>query len=356
MGNLWKENWDQARANIVKWWNREGPCLTVFAPKDKPWEDVACPPEPADLELRWLDPHYRVKSSMYRLSRTYHGGEAFPQIDVNIGPGSLGTFVGSEPDLAPSTIWYRTCIEDPDTHPEIRFNPDDYWFNLHRVLLQTGLRLSKGRFLVGMPDLIENIDILAQMRDAQTLMVDMIERPEWVEKCVTQINRLFFDAFDKLYDVIKTPWGGNAFCPFALWGPGKTAKLQCDASAMFSTEMYNRFVMPALIEQCRWLDYSLYHLDGTTAMHHLDSLLSIDALDAIEWTPQSGLEPGGHPRWYPMYKKIIDAGKCVQAVGVAPSDVKPILDACGANGLYMMVRAENESEARRLEDLVDKYR
>ena len=83
--------------------------------------------------------------------------------------------------------------------------------------------------------------------------------------------------------------------------------MQCDASAMFSSAMFDDFVVPALTEQCRWLDYSLYHLDGTQAMHHLDSLLAIEALDAIEWTPQAGIESGGHPRWYPLYKRIIDA-------------------------------------------------
>ena len=38
---------------------------------------------------------------------------------------------------------------------------------------------------------------------------------------------------------------------------------------------------PGLTEQCQWLDWSIYHLDGEHAMCHLDALLEIDALDAI---------------------------------------------------------------------------
>lgn len=357
MGTLWKSNWEQTRANICKWWKRQGPVLAVFAPADKPHEEIAPPPEMPDLQMRWLDPYARVKRSMYQVSRTYHGGDAFPMIDTLIGPGSLGTFIGSEPGLSKETVWYHPCISDPESYPEIRFNPEDYWFNVHRILLETGVRLAEGRFIVGMPDLIENIDILSQMRDPQTLMLDLIERPEWVEQSVAQINRVYFEAFDKLYEILnKTPWGGNAFCAFHLWGPGKTAKLQCDASAMFSTEMYQRFVVPALTEQCRWLDNSMYHLDGTQAMHHLDTLLKIEALDAIEWTPQAGIENGGNARWYPLYKKILAAGKGVQAVGVKPEEVKPLLDACGGEGLYIMCSARTQSEAQRLEDLVEKYR
>ena len=204
--------------------------------------------------------------------------------------------------------------------------------------------------------MIENLDILSQMRDPQTLMLDLMEHPRWVKKCMTQINRVYFDAFDRMYDKVKGAGGGNAFAAFRIWGPGKTAKLQCDASAMFSTAMFEDFVVPALTEQCRWLDYTLYHLDGTQAVHHLDSLLRIDALDGIEWTPQAGIEPGGHARWYPMYKKIVDAGKCVQPIGVRPDEVKPLLDACGSDGVFILSWAKSEDEARRLVDVVEKYR
>lgn len=379
MSVFWKDNWGQARQNLTKWWKREGPVLCVTAPRDKPWEDL--PPliqptdktrqtrpgiswedlpgsvVPAELPQRWCDPVHRFKRAEYNLSRTYFGGDAFPYFDTQIGPGSLGTFLGSEPGFAPDTVWYHPCISDADACRDLRFDPAGHWFKTHLALIEEGMRRADGRFLVGMPDLVENLDTLAQLRDAQTLMMDMLERPRWVKKMVTQINRAYFEAFDLMHHRLQDAEGGNAFSCFRIWGPGKTAKLQCDASAMFSTGMFDEFVVPALTEQCRWLDYSLYHLDGTQAVQHLDSLLKIDALDAIEWTPQSGIEEGGNPRWYPMYRKILDAGKCVQAVSVRPEEVKPLLDACGAAGLFILVwRVDNESEARRLAELVDKYR
>jgi hypothetical protein len=356
MSEFWKEDWSRAKQNLTKWWKREGPAVCVFAKKDKPWADLPRPVAPDDLATRWCDPAYRFKQAEYDMSRTFFGGEAFPYFDTQIGPGSLGTFVGSEPGFAPDTVWYQPCISDPEACREIRFDAGNAWFGRHMALIDEGVANAAGRFLVGIPDLIENIDTLAQLRDAQTLLVDLLENPRWVKKMVTQINRVYFEAFDLMYDRVKDQDNGNAFCAFRIWGPGKTAKLQCDASAMFSLAMYEEFVVPALTEQCRWLDYSLYHLDGTQAVHQLDALLKIDALDGIEWTPQAGIENGGNARWYPMYKRILDAGKCVQAIGVTPEEVKPLLDACGGAGLFINVGAKDESEARRLVDLAEKYR
>jgi hypothetical protein len=120
--------------------------------------------------------------------------------------------------------------------------------------------------------------------------------------------------------------------------------------------MFADFVVPALDEQCARLDYTLYHLDGTHAIPHLDSLLAIDALDAIEWTPQVSIPQGGDPLWFDMYRKILDAGKSVQAIGVRPHEVIPLLEAVGPNGLYIMVNADSEAEARAVVEAAEAYR
>jgi hypothetical protein len=124
---------------------------------------------------------------------------------------------------------------------------------------------------------------------------------------------------------------------------------------MFSPQMYRRFVVPALTAQCAWLDHSLYHLDGTQAMLHLDALLEIAPLDAIEWTPQAGIETGGNKRWHDLYRRILAAGKSVQVVNVEPDEVIPLLDAIGNKGVYMLIQFKDEREAEHVQNLVEPY-
>jgi hypothetical protein len=210
--------------------------------------------------------------------------------------------------------------------------------------------------VVGCPDLVENIDIVAALREPQLLLMDMIERPEWVEEKVWEVNEAFFEAFDRIYEMIKLDDGSSCFWAFHLWGPGKTAKVQCDTAAMFSPRMFSRFVVPALTAQCEWLDHSMFHLDGHQCIRHLDLLLEIEALDAIEWTPDPQVPQGGDPEWWPMYRRILEAGKSVQAVGVKAGEVEPLLDAVGGKGMYIHTAVEGEEELAKLLRVVEAYR
>lgn len=354
--NFLKKDWEKAKFNLTNWWQGTGIALSITAPRDTPRGDLKKPEEPADLKTRWTDPDYRLKKAEYIMANTFFGAEAFPYFDTQIGPGNLATFIGSEPGFAEDTVWYNQSIDDPDSYPELEFNPENKWYQNQMAIIKAGLARANGRYLVGMPDLVENIDILASLRGSENLLMDFIERPTFVRQKVQEINQIYFTIFDSFYNKIKDKSDGNAFSAFKIWGSGKTAKVQCDTAAMFSPQMFADFVVPSLSEQCQWLDYSMFHLDGTQCFCQLDLLLKIDDLNAIEWTPQAGIAAGGSPEWYDLYKKILSAGKSVQAIGVKPNEVIPLLNAVGTNGIFIMTSAESEAEARVLIDKVEKYR
>lgn len=354
----WKPDWTETQQRLLSWWQHTGLAVCMEAWRPVPWDGSPPPPEPQDLETWWTDPVYRASRSEYELGRRDFLAEAFPYFDTQIGPGSLGTFLGSEPNFAPDTVWYNPCIADPETYGPIRFSPEgNRWLDVHLGLIDEGLKRAGGRYLVGIPDLIENLDTLSALRGDQTVLYDLLERPDWVAERLAELNQAYFTIFDLFFSRVKDAWGGNAFSAFRIWGPGKTAKLQCDASAMISPRMYRRFVMPHLAEQCAWLDYSLYHLDGTTALQHVDNLLEIPRLTGIEWTPQAGLASGGSPEWYDLYRRIKAGGKSVQAVGVRPDELIPLLDAIGPQGtMAILDRTLAPTEAEKLLKRLEPYR
>jgi hypothetical protein len=357
----WKPDWREAKARHVKWWRREGLVLWLTAPRAEPIEPIDRPQPPDDLPTRWTDARYRVDQAEWALSRTHCYAEAFPHLSTQIGPGSLGTFLRAEPQFAETTVWYEPCIAEPEAYGPIRFDArDNRWFDAHMALLEEALARRDGRYVVGLPDFIENLDTLAALRGTEPLMLDLVERPEWVLEKLWEINQAFFDSFDVMYERVRDADGGNAFI-FDIWGPGKTVKVQCDLACMLSREMFGRFVVPPLTAQCAWLDYSMFHLDGEDAVQHLDALLEMAPLDAVEWTPRmlytgDANEAGGSPKWWDLYRRIKEGGKSIQAIGVRPEQVVPMLDALGPEGMYVSVGAPDEAAAEKLLKDVEQFR
>lgn len=354
----WKPDWAEAAAHHMQWWRGEGLVLAVTAPLPQPRADVTDAPQWKDLHERWLGPSHRAIHARYRAATTWFGGDSVPVPYCLVGAGDLGAILGCRYGFSNTTCWFEPCIDDPETFGDIRFDPAGANFRALHTMLAEAKRLAEDRYFIGLPDLVENLDILAAMRDPQTVLMDLYDRPDWVLEKIDQINAAYFEAYDRFNALLGVPDGSSCFEAFGVWGFGRVAKVQCDAAAMLSPELFRRFVVPALRRQCEWLDRSMYHLDGEDAMPCLEALLEIEALDAIEWTPRyiSQGDTGGSPKWHALYRRILAAGKSVQAVGVKPDEVLPLLDAVGGRGMYILTRADSPEQAGRLVERVAAYR
>ncbi len=354
-------NIEQAKKNHLAWWNRKGMVLNLKSPKrDAHPKDVLG--VSADPAARWTDLRVRCEGAEYDMAKTAYFADALPILGATFGPGSLAEMLGAKPVYEPSTVWYEPCIADPEAYGPIRFDPkNNASLDLHVRFVDEAMRRGGGRYMVAMSDLIENLDTLASLRGSEQLLLDLVERPRWVHRRQEEILQAFFEVFEIFYRKTRDGQGGNAFI-FDIWGPGKTCKVQCDMSCMLSPAMFKEFALPYFKAQCDRLDYSLYHFDGETAIQHLDLLLSIDSLDAIEWTPMgtfwSGTEAGpsgGDPKWYDLYRRIKAGGKGVQAVGVKLEEVVPLIEAVGPEALYIVTYAPDEDAAQRLVEQVQQF-
>ena len=124
---------------------------------------------------------------------------------------------------------------------------------------------------------------------------------------------------------------------------------------MISEDDFRTFALPFLREQCDYIDYTLYHLDGVDAMRHLDAVLELENLNAVQWTPGVGQPQGGDARWYGLYKKILAAGKSVMANWVTLDELKPLLDNVGNQGLNIQMDFKSEKEIDEALKIIDSF-
>ena len=310
------------------------------------------PPAPAkDLSQKWFDPQWRAEYLDWYVAHSSLKADILPVANTQLGPGSLVAILGGVFEGGEDTIWIHP---NPDFTDEIVFNPEHPNWILHKELLKACKAKANGHYFVGMPDLMEGLDVLAALKGTDRVLLDTVMQPEILEQQMQQINDIYFKVFDELYDIIREG-DEMAFCYFSSWAPGKMSKLQSDISTMISQDDYRRFVQPFIREQCQKIDYTLYHLDGVGAMHHLPALLEIEELNAIQWTPGVGEPQGGSPKWYDLYKKILAGGKSVMACWVTLDELKPLLDHIGADGVHLEMDFHNEKEVEQAMRIVEEY-
>jgi len=337
---FWKDNWAETREHYEQWWRHEGIVLgrwgTGLPSGGSPHAEVAPPEPPGTAEQRHTDPEFVARNIRSEMARKVWPADILPVCWPDIGTVSLAPYLGAIPQYTDTNIWYEPCITDPESHPPLAFDPLHPYCRMLESVVRTTVEQSRGNYLVGMPAIVPNLDVLAELRGTGELMTDLMDRPQWVHEKLREIETAYRQAFDRMYNLIKLDDDSMAFGYFMLWGPGRTGLLQCDTAAMISPDMFKEFVVPYLEQSCEFLDYSMFHLDGHQCLGHLDHLLAIDGLDAIEWTPDPQVPTGGSPRWYEMYRKIIAAGKSVWVAAIEINEIAPLLAAVGDKGLYLM--------------------
>lgn len=350
----WKSNLEETKQRYINWWNHKGIILNMwehFQEGVQPHAEIM-PPAPAkDLSQKWFDPQWRAEYLDWYVAHSSLKADILPVANTQLGPGSLAAILGGVFEGGEDTIWIHP---NPDFTDEIVFNPEHPNWILHKELLKACKAKANGHYFVGMPDLMEGLDVLAALKGTDRVLLDTVMQPEILEQQMQQINDIYFKVFDELYDIIREG-DEMAFCYFSSWAPGKMSKLQSDISTMISQDDYRRFVQPFIREQCQKIDYTLYHLDGVGAMHHLPALLEIEELNAIQWTPGVGEPQGGSPKWYDLYKKILAGGKSVMACWVTLDELKPLLDHIGADGVHLEMDFHNEKEVEQAMRIVEEY-
>lgn len=309
-GLLYREDIGEVRKRLNIWWKGGDigrPAMMLTAPRTVPLENIPKLPEPpgwiTDYSIK--DFEYRINLSERACINTHYLGEEVPVVAPDIAPGCLAVYLGCDGMEGTETFWSKPFIDDPEK-ASFEYDPKNLYWDFTLRLAKKQLAFGKNKFLLQFPDLIEGLDTLAAMRGTQELLIDMMERPDWVHRSLKQITGLYFQYYDILYDKFKDETGGSYFW---AWAPGRMSKFQCDFSAMISPAMFEEFMVPVLTDMCEKVSHSMYHWDGPGAVCHHDLLLGIPGLDMLQWIPGEGQPPAWDKSWWNLYHKTFDAGK-----------------------------------------------
>jgi hypothetical protein len=163
--------------------------------------------------------------------------------------------------------------------------------------------------------------------------MDLITNKADVLSLLDRITADYFQVYDLFFGKLRA-----AGMPITSWTPlvseGRYYIPSNDFSIMISKAMFNEVFLPGIIAECKFLDRSIYHLDGPGALRHLDALLEIPELNAVQWVFGAGNE--GFTRWVDVYRRIQAAGKGIQVICEA-HELDAIMETLSPKGMFLSI-------------------
>lgn len=337
------DNWDKIKQRTLEFWERENhdrPLMYVTAPNGKVSRIQV--KEPDNITDTWLDTEYQIKNNRRTYETTYYGAEAFPMFNPNLGPDILGAAMGCDLEFGKTTSWARHFVEDWKSIGKLKFDPENKWWKEICRITESAVEDSQGDYYVETTDLHAGLDALVSLRGPENLATDIYDDPDSVKNRTFEVFDVFKKVFDGLCGITVRYLPGTTNW-MKIWHPGKWYVTSCDFICMISEEMFTEFVLPELTAELKWLDASIFHLDGPGALRHLDALLDIHELKGIQWVP--GASRPGPAHWIDVLKKIQDAGKIIH-IGISPEEIDTVLENLRPEGLFLGIRCKTEQDAK----------
>ncbi len=338
------DNWAHTKARHAAFWAgtlEDGCLVSAFAPT-APNHGLPSYTK-AERARRRQSPEDMLLDARTRFAHTHFAGDAFACLMLDFGAAGHAAFFPDARYTVEDTVWFFPSIADT-RRP---LPPHDANAPLYRLTVEAArylARESRGEFVVSMPDTAGNLDALAHLRGSAELMMDLVDDPDWVQASLRTIQDSWAAVNEEVFaHVLPANDGGSAVGWLYTWAPGRHAQLQVDLAAMISKAQFDAFALPDLDRQAGCLDHALYHFDGQEQIRHLDSLLSLDSIKAIQWTNVAGQPPAR--AFVREMQRIQAAGKRLLVLVHDRQDIEALIGGLVPEMLYLVIHADTPQDA-----------
>jgi hypothetical protein len=312
-----KDRMDETLENHMKWWRGEldRPLVRMTLGGAHPVEKRTPAPilsQATCTQLEW-SPEQIIDALDEQLGQFEFIGDGYPSVCMDcFGPGVAAAFCGARIDNSTGAIWFMPQVEGQDiSEIHAHYDPNHPIARRIKDIYRVGMERWQGSVVMTMPDLGGVMDIAASLCGTQNLLIDLYDEPEEVLRLRDEIEIAWYEAYADMRSAlgegaIYSDWNG-------LLCSDPSYILQCDFSYMIGNDMFREFVLDTLRRDTEKLTHTIYHLDGVGQLNHLDSILTLDKLNAVQWVYGSGKQ--GPMYWLDVYRKIRSAGKEIMIIG-----------------------------------------
>lgn len=328
-----KSNEADARERLRAFWAGSSlgrPALHVLV-ANPDWE---LPPWPGlNLDRKALDlvPEYHAWLRRCENDRWEHLAEAMPYHHVEWGShlALLPVLAGGDYEYHESAwihpldnLWERALPQFDPAHPVIQAL--DQCYDATRAAVD-------GQALITPPLPLDALTALSLLRGCDELCTDLLDHPEQVMAWSRALTTIYMEVYERYY---KRLGYGESVCFFGPLAEGRSEGVQCDFAVNLSPAMFEEFVLPDLQRVTDYMDFSLYHTDGTCQLRFLDLLCQCPKLTGIQWNPET-IAPRP-PAWIEAFREIRRRG-LVLMMGCTVDEAVVLTRELGPDGLFLLL-------------------
>ncbi len=289
------------------------------------------PARPITRRIELLDqPDAWLAAKRQDLQQLHRVGDAVPNIRTDFGPVLLGGLVGGRVEVGADTTWTHSFINDEWSNAPDWSIRDDHpmWQRLQQLTSMVGMD-SPGRYLLCTPDLGGSADVLLNLRGSSELCLDAVEQPERIRDAIQALYPAWQRTFTELYRR-GTAHGGGLMHWLQIWSSRPYLIPACDFNSMIGPAEFARLCLSDIARQSAAVGRAVFHLDGPGAARHIDALLEVPEIQAIQFTPGEGTPSA--LAWVEMFRKIQERGRSLYIITPA-EEVLALTEALRPEGL-----------------------
>lgn len=233
---------------------------------------------------------------------------------------------------------------------EKRLDHQHPWFKKYVEFAEALVERAEGRYPISHGIELGPTDLHALIRGHSQSILDLIDEPERSAELLMNLGHVFAEFFQETWKRLPLYHGGYFDAQYQLWGPGPMIRMQEDATAVFSPDLYRKLVQPVDRMIARQFDCNFIHLHSTS-MFLLDAFLEIEELRCFEINIEPFNIPVGGMIEY--FKRVQGADRPLVIRGFLTEDeTRLVMDSLDPRGLYLHIMPERKKEVDVLRRIV----
>jgi hypothetical protein len=261
-------------------------------------------------------------------------------------PVFLPATFGCDIRVLPNTVLAEERALSWDHALLAEIDSDSPWMRCYLSFIAALVERANGRYPVSHGAELGPSDLHAVLRGHNQALFDLVDSPLETAQLLMRMGKAFAEFTRLAWEQIPLYHGGYFDAQYQLWAPGPIARLQEDASASFSPEIYRSLVRPTDEFVAASFECCFMHVH-TTSLHLLDAILEVENLTCLEINLESFNIP--NIEMMPFFQRVQAANRSLIIRGsVTAAELRLFLDHLDPAGLYLHILVDEYADADEL--------